>query len=98
MSASPNCWPLLTTLRIAGARYHVSPYALKYPFTRSNSSQALSKNAFANTLLLPKTNFPLWANPAQREVPYRHKTTEELYKWQVSIVNFTRTAGSDLGH
>ncbi|KAG8693855.1 isoleucine-tRNA ligase [Ceratobasidium sp. 394] len=26
--------------------------------------------------------FPLWADPSQRETPYRRKTTEELYKWQ----------------
>lgn len=40
------------------------------------------KNAYASTLLLPHTQFPLRANAAQREPLYRARTTTELYRWQ----------------
>ncbi|TFY58371.1 hypothetical protein EVG20_g8173, partial [Dentipellis fragilis] len=38
--------------------------------------------AFSKTLLLPKTSFPLWTDPAKTEVAFRHKTCDALYKWQ----------------
>ncbi|KAG6887858.1 hypothetical protein C0992_010462 [Termitomyces sp. T32_za158] len=40
------------------------------------------KNAYKGTLLLPKTSFPLWANPSQSELPFRERTGEKLYRWQ----------------
>ncbi|EGN92511.1 hypothetical protein SERLA73DRAFT_172840 [Serpula lacrymans var. lacrymans S7.3] len=42
----------------------------------------VDSKAFSKTLLLPKTNFPLWADPSKREVPFRHRTCDELYRWQ----------------
>lgn len=33
-------------------------------------------------MLLPKTTFPLWAEPSVREEPFRQRTTSGLYKWQ----------------
>lgn len=37
--------------------------------------------AFSNTLLLPKTSFPLRSVPFKAE--FRKKTCEDLYRWQV---------------
>lgn len=42
-----------------------------------------SKKAFSKTLLLLKTHFPLWADPAKSEELFRRKTCDELYQWQV---------------
>ena len=38
---------------------------------------------YASTLRLPKTRFQLWSPPDEREIPFRERTTTELYKWQV---------------
>ncbi|ELU44360.1 isoleucyl-tRNA synthetase [Rhizoctonia solani AG-1 IA] len=80
--ALPSHLPLLATLRIACARCRLDLCRNLYSSARFNSTQASGKNSFANTLLLPKTSFPLWAEPSQREVPYRKKTTADLYEWQ----------------
>ncbi|KAA1476621.1 isoleucyl-tRNA synthetase [Dentipellis sp. KUC8613] len=42
----------------------------------------VDSKAFSKTLLLPKTSFPLWTDPAKTEVAFRHKTCDALYKWQ----------------
>lgn len=39
-------------------------------------------NPFRDTLLLPKTDFPLRADAANREKLFRGRTTEDLYRWQ----------------
>lgn len=49
----------------------------------TSTSSALDAKAFSKTLLLPKTVFPLWTDPANSEEPYRRRTTEDLYRWQV---------------
>ncbi|KAG9123509.1 isoleucine-tRNA ligase, partial [Ceratobasidium sp. 392] len=74
--------PLLATLRIARARYDFPSLRHARLLSVSSPHRKQNQNAFAETLLLPKTTFPLWADPSQREVPYKNKTTEELYKWQ----------------
>ncbi|CAE7209884.1 unnamed protein product [Rhizoctonia solani] len=74
--------PLPAALRVARARCCINLYDNTSHFARFSSTQAPNKNAFADTLLLPKTSFPLWADPAQRELPYRQRTTQELYEWQ----------------
>ena len=38
---------------------------------------------YASSLRLPKTRFPLWSEPDKRELPFRDRTTTELYRWQV---------------
>ncbi|KAG5645509.1 hypothetical protein DXG03_005919 [Asterophora parasitica] len=48
----------------------------------SSPKKPAGKNTFANTLLLPKTSFPLWADPSTSELPFRERTGEELYRWQ----------------
>ncbi|KAI5121814.1 hypothetical protein M0805_009806 [Coniferiporia weirii] len=62
----------------------------KQPFFPS-SSRALatvpsaatdSSKVYSKTLLLPKTAFPQWVDPQKSEVPFRRKTSEDLYKWQ----------------
>lgn len=84
MRSLSGCRPLSTIFRVARARHALHPsVSLRY-LNYSATLLAQNQNAFANTLLLPKTSFPLWADPAQREEPYRNRTTEELYHWQVS--------------
>ncbi|CAE6460788.1 unnamed protein product [Rhizoctonia solani] len=80
--ALPNHLPLPAFLRIARARCHLDLCGSPLRLARLASTHAPNRNSFANTLLLPKTHFPLWAEPAQREAPYRKKTTTDLYKWQ----------------
>ncbi|KAF8067764.1 tRNA synthetases class I-domain-containing protein [Lyophyllum atratum] len=51
--------------------------------TRASSpKKPVDKNSFSNTLLLPKTSFPLWADPAKSEAPFQERTGESLYRWQ----------------
>ncbi|KAG8947207.1 isoleucine-tRNA ligase [Tulasnella sp. 424] len=68
--------------------------AIGAPLTRSSTCRyySSSKDAkdgavnpsktYTATMLLPKTTFPLWAEPGVREEPFRERTTSELYKWQ----------------
>ena len=44
------------------------------------------KATWAETLLLPKTPFPIRSAPEKSEVPFHEKTTEGLYKWQVRLI------------
>lgn len=82
MRSLSGCRPLSTIFRVTRARHALHPsVSLRY-LNYSATLLAQNQNAFANTLLLPKTSFPLWADPAQREEPYRNRTTEELYHWQ----------------
>lgn len=41
-------------------------------------------HAHQASLLLPRTGFPLRADAAKRERLFWDRTTDELYKWQVS--------------
>ncbi|KAG6331358.1 hypothetical protein ID866_7732 [Astraeus odoratus] len=52
-------------------------------FSTLLSQAKLDSKAFSKTLLLPKTTFPLWPDPSKTEVPFRRKTCDELYQWQV---------------
>lgn len=38
--------------------------------------------AYASSLLLPKTKFPIWIEPNVVQERYQARTTQELYKWQ----------------
>ena len=40
--------------------------------------------AYASSLLLPKTTFPIWIDSNVVKERYQERTTQELYKWQVS--------------
>ncbi|KAJ3729726.1 isoleucyl-tRNA synthetase [Lentinula raphanica] len=50
--------------------------------SRAFSTVPLDTKAFSNTLLLPKTAFPLRPDPTKNEALYRTRTCEELYRWQ----------------
>lgn len=52
-------------------------------------SSKASENPYTNTILLPKTKFPLRADAAKREHLFRDRCTKELYPWQV---NFNQSA------
>ncbi|KIK95549.1 hypothetical protein PAXRUDRAFT_140435 [Paxillus rubicundulus Ve08.2h10] len=51
-------------------------------FSSAPTPAKLDSKAFSQTLLLPKTSFPLRADPAKSEVPFRKRTCEDLYRWQ----------------
>ena len=59
---------------------------LSYPssFHSDQNLTAIDSKAFSETLLLPKTPFPLWTDPSRSEFPFRTRTCEGLYRWQVS--------------
>ncbi|PKY33823.1 Aminoacyl-tRNA synthetase, partial [Rhizophagus irregularis] len=38
---------------------------------------------YSDTLLLPKTNFPLRADAANREISFQDRCSNDLYKWQI---------------
>jgi isoleucyl-tRNA synthetase len=42
--------------------------------------------AYAKSLLLPKTAFPLRADAVKREPLFRQRTCDDLYQWQVGLV------------
>ncbi|KAL1744261.1 tRNA synthetases class I-domain-containing protein [Schizophyllum fasciatum] len=48
----------------------------------STSAAAQDNKAYSKTLLLPKTSFPLWIDPAKSEAPFREKTCDVLYRDQ----------------
>ncbi|KAG5634944.1 hypothetical protein H0H81_000255 [Sphagnurus paluster] len=48
----------------------------------SELKKTADKNSFSNTLLLPKTQFSLWADPLKSEAPFQERTGERLYRWQ----------------
>ncbi|KAI7851172.1 tRNA synthetases class I-domain-containing protein [Circinella umbellata] len=57
-------------------------------FTKSRGFQTscislAKKNPYTDTLLLPKTPFPLRANAVTREHTFRDRCTKELYPWQL---------------
>ncbi|KAJ7579300.1 tRNA synthetases class I-domain-containing protein [Mycena floridula] len=47
-----------------------------------NRAVCTDNKAFTKSLLLPNTSFTLWSKPAQSEVPFHERTTENLYRWQ----------------
>ncbi|KAH6900891.1 isoleucyl-tRNA synthetase [Coprinopsis sp. MPI-PUGE-AT-0042] len=49
---------------------------------RYYSSSSSDSKAFAKTLRLPKTSFPLWTNAKEVEAKYRSLTCDKLYQWQ----------------
>jgi isoleucyl-tRNA synthetase len=50
------------------------------------TAEALDNKAFTDTLLLPKTTFPLRPNFKEIEAAYGDLTRETLYRWQVWIM------------
>ncbi|KAH0834854.1 isoleucyl-tRNA synthetase [Lanmaoa asiatica] len=48
----------------------------------ASTPSQLDSKAFSKTLLLPKTHFPLWVDPARSEELFRRKTCDDLYQWQ----------------
>jgi len=47
-------------------------------------STNVDPKSYSKTLLLPKTSLPSWIDPSKGEEPFRKRTTEQLYQWQVS--------------
>jgi hypothetical protein len=51
--------------------------------SKSSSGPSAGDKAYAATLLLPKTEFPIWIEPSSTQEQFQHRTTEGIYKWQV---------------
>lgn len=49
----------------------------------ANAKSAAEKR-YSATLNLPETAFDIRANAEKREILWRKRTTEDLYRWQVS--------------
>ncbi|KAI9258793.1 Isoleucyl-tRNA synthetase [Phascolomyces articulosus] len=50
---------------------------------RTSCTTLAKKNPYTDTLLLPKTSFPLRANAATREHLFHDRSTKDLYPWQL---------------
>ncbi|EAU81428.2 isoleucyl-tRNA synthetase [Coprinopsis cinerea okayama7 len=65
------------------SRTHLLSRAHQQPQRYSSSdSKKNDSKAFAKSLLLPKTTFPLWADAKEVEGRYRDLTCDQLYNWQ----------------
>jgi hypothetical protein len=55
--------------------------------TRPSTDSAVptKQKNYAHTLLLPRTDFPLWTDPEKSEPAFRKKSCDDLYRWQVVI-------------
>jgi hypothetical protein len=53
--------------------------------SESKKSNNLNK-LYSDTLLLPKTNFPLRADAVNREILFRDRCSKDLYQWQVCLL------------
>ncbi|KIJ61453.1 hypothetical protein HYDPIDRAFT_115926, partial [Hydnomerulius pinastri MD-312] len=72
-------------MSLSVSRNAVSTFSTRIPcrgLSSAPTSAKLDSKAFSKTLLLPKTSFPLWSDPAKTEAPFRRKTCDELYRWQ----------------
>ncbi|KAJ8083181.1 isoleucine-tRNA ligase [Marasmius tenuissimus] len=75
LQALRKCRPSFTTFNHSFASFSTSACC---------SRERLDSKAYSKTLLLPKTEFPLWTDPEKSEKPLRRRTCEELYRWQYS--------------
>ncbi|KAG8847241.1 isoleucine-tRNA ligase [Serendipita sp. 411] len=49
---------------------------------QENNEKTGGDKAYASTLLLPRTKFPVWNEPPVTRKQYHERTTQELYEWQ----------------
>lgn len=49
----------------------------------TSKSPSAGDKAYASTLLLPQTAFPIWIEPRSTREQFQQRTSEEIYKWQV---------------
>ncbi|KAG1887595.1 tRNA synthetases class I-domain-containing protein [Suillus subluteus] len=63
------------------------PVRLTRRISQYLKNDSAGSKAYSNTLLLPKTSFPLWADLAKSELLFKKKTCEELYRRQAQNVH-----------
>ncbi|TFK19817.1 isoleucyl-tRNA synthetase [Coprinopsis marcescibilis] len=82
MLARTTC-PSLLRSRLWTAPSQIHHHTRRQRYTsdvgKSNNSE---DKAFAKSLLLPKTSFPLWSNTKEIEGKFRELTCDNLYRWQ----------------
>ena len=79
------------TLRSPSSWNSIAPCKLKRPallrYLSTSAKNPVDNKAFTDTLLLPKTPFPLRADLKENEARYGELTRENLYKWQVCTIS-----------
>ncbi|KAF8630473.1 hypothetical protein AX15_002904 [Amanita polypyramis BW_CC] len=83
MGRGTNCSPVLLQFA-AFHRWTATSCRASHGSRCYNSSKAkaIDSKAFSKTLLLPKSSFPLRAEPSTSETPYQKRSGEDLYRWQ----------------
>ena len=76
---SPSSWNPVVTSRLK--RWAL----LRYLSTSGKNT--VDNKAFTDTLLLPKTPFPLRADLKENEARYGELTRENLYRWQECAIS-----------
>jgi hypothetical protein len=77
---------------IHGLRHHTTSKASCRQFSwtwhrRAGPKAPDANKRYSDTLLLPKTSFPLYGTRETSEEIFNKKTSDELYRWQVSAAH-----------
>lgn len=89
--AARSCWTPGNAVGGLAVRCNSSTAGEAGPNPRKRKPQPDDKaHAFAATLRLPATPFPLRADAGKREKLFRKRTTVDLYSWQVSCACLPR--------
>ncbi|PWA00643.1 hypothetical protein BB558_003303 [Smittium angustum] len=73
-----------TQAPIHKTRYYQFQNLFKKSYAKvPDSEKNDTNNPYSHTLKLPKTDFPLRANAAQREKQFRSNISDKLYEWQL---------------
>lgn len=83
---SPRSMPTWSLVKAGPRLFAVHPWCRRWLSTSRPSAQASqtqqASSRWSDTLLLPKTGFPLYNDPS-KDSKIKAKTTEGLYQWQV---------------
>jgi hypothetical protein len=79
-----------TSLGSSGSSIGIASLGFRY---KSTSTSGEPRKSWSDTLLLPKTSFPMkHKDIVKEENRWRDRTSTEFYKWQVSRCFSTRSA------
>ena len=88
LSGSPRSMPTWSLVKAGPRLCLIHPWSRRCLSTSRPSPQASPSqqppSRWGDTLLLPKTTFPLYNDPSKHP-SVRAKTTEGLYQWQVGV-------------
>ncbi|KAG0343952.1 hypothetical protein BG004_004867 [Podila humilis] len=81
----PLSLPIFRAMATTTTNHPLSSSSAAKVAVNTSSKKAVKEKPdqkYSSTLLLPKTGFPLRADPANREADFRKRCTTELYGWQ----------------